>query len=635
MRSERKTYQAIRQQLLARASSLAVRVALRPRGWAPGLLAAGLIGTAAPALAQEIINVATDAELIIQGAAANDFSGISASGAGDVNGDGIDDLIVGAPGVDPNGRSNAGASYVVFGSDQGFPPIIDLATDADVTIQGAAANDVSGYSVSGAGDVNGDGIDDLIVGAPRADPNGRSYAGASYVVFGAADLAGTIDLADPASGADLIIQGAVAYDRSGSSVSEAGDINGDGIGDLIIGAYQADPNGRNYAGASYVVFGSDQGLPPTIDLATEADVTIQGAAADDGSGTSVSGAGDVNGDGIDDLIVGAPGADPNGRDGAGGSYVVFGAADLAGTIDLADPAAGADLIIQGAAYDFSGKSVSGAGDVNGDGIDDLLIGADQADPNGRRDAGASYVVFGSDQGFPPILDLATDANVTIQGAAVYDRSGFSVSGAGDVNGDGLDDLIIGALQPGSAEQEPRYAGASYVVFGTDQGFPATIDLASDADLTMVGAATNDQFGRSVSGAGDVDGDGLDDLIIGAPNNRPNGREGAGASYVVFGGPAAAIERLIARVEAADLQPGIEKILTETLSRALDDLNKGKTSRAIIALRVFIGEVKALRGGKIDAADADEWIADARAIIDTLKAQRDQHREPSPMVEAQE
>jgi hypothetical protein len=496
MRSERKTYQAIRQQLLARASSLAVRVALRPRGWAPGLLAAGLIGTAAPALAQEIINVATDAELIIQGAAANDFSGISASGAGDVNGDGIDDLIVGAPGVDPNGRSNAGASYVVFGSDQGFPPIIDLATDADVTIQGAAANDVSGYSVSGAGDVNGDGIDDLIVGAPRADPNGRSYAGASYVVFGAADLAGTIDLADPASGADLIIQGAVAYDRSGSSVSEAGDINGDGIGDLIIGAYQADPNGRNYAGAS-------------------------------------------------------------------------------------------------------------------------------------------YVVFGSDQGFPPILDLATDANVTIQGAAVYDRSGFSVSGAGDVNGDGLDDLIIGALQPGSAEQEPRYAGASYVVFGTDQGFPATIDLASDADLTMVGAATNDQFGRSVSGAGDVDGDGLDDLIIGAPNNSPNGREGAGASYVVFGGPAAAIERLIARVEAADLQPGIEKILTETLSRALDDLNKGKTSRAIIALRVFIGEVKALRGGKIDAADADEWIADARAIIDTLKAQRDQHREPSPMVEAQE
>ena len=116
---------------------------------------------------------------------------------------------------------------------------------------------------------------------------------------------------------------------------------------------------------------------------------------------------------------------------------------------------------------------------------------------------------------------------------------------------------------------------------------------------------------------------------------------AGASYVVFGsGPAAAIEDLIAAVEAADLQPRIEKILTKTLSRALDNLNKGKESRAIIALRLFIIEVKALRGKKIDEADADEWIADARAIIDTLKAQRDRHRKPrhhapSPMVEAQE
>ena len=157
-------------------------MALRPRGWAPGLLAAGLIGAPAPALAQEVIDLATDAEVTIQGAAAYDLSGCSVSGAGDVNGDGIDDLIIGAR---AQRRFNAGASYVVFGTDQGFPATIDLATDDDLTIQGAAACDCSGFSVSGAGDVNGDGIDDLIIGAFGADPNGRYGAGASYVVFGA------------------------------------------------------------------------------------------------------------------------------------------------------------------------------------------------------------------------------------------------------------------------------------------------------------------------------------------------------------------------------------------------------------------------------------------------------------------
>ena len=354
----------------------------------------------------------------------------------------------------------------------------------------------------------------------------------------------------------------------------------------------------------------------------------------------MSGAGDVNGDGIDDLIIGALGADPNGRTDAGASYVVFGTDQgFPATIDLATDA---DLIIQGAAaYDCSGYSVSGAGDVNGDGIDDLIIGAPGADPNGRDYAGASYVVFGTDQGFPATIDLASDADLTIQGAAADDHSGSSVSGAGDVNGDGIDDLIIGAS--GADPNGRNYAGASYVVFGSDQGFPATIDLASDADLIIQGAAAYDFSGVSVSGAGDVNGDGIDDLIIGAYRADPNGRDDAGASYVVFGtpaDPAAAIEDLIADVEAAGLQPRIEKILTKTLSKALDSLNKGRERRAIIALRLFIIEVKVFRGKKIDEADADAWIADAEAIIDTLKAQRDRHRAPrhdapSPMVEAQE
>ena len=161
--------------------------------------------------------------------------------------------------------------------------------------------------------------------------------------------------------------------------------------------------------------------------------------------------------------------------------------------------------------------MSGAGDVDGDGIDDLIIGALNASPNGRVYAGASYVVFGTDQGFPATIDLATDADVIIQGAAAGDRSGL-VSGAGDVNGDGIDDLIIGAAAPPRTAATMPAPATWYSA--RDQGFPATIDLATDADLIIQGAAAFDSSGISVSGAGDVNGDGIDDLIIGASRCRP-------------------------------------------------------------------------------------------------------------------
>jgi len=195
--------------------------------------------------------------------------------------------------------------------------------DRGFRIDGIDAGDRSGYSVSGAGDVNGDGLADLIVGAPFADPDNDDRAGESYVVFGKTSNA-TVDLANLGVGG-FRIDGIDQFDRSGRSVSGAGDVNGDGLADLIVGAPFANLGGDDTAGESYLVFG--KASTTTVDLASlgAGGFRIDGIDADDFSGWSVSGAGDVNGDGLADLIVGADGADPGGDGDAGESYVVFSA----------------------------------------------------------------------------------------------------------------------------------------------------------------------------------------------------------------------------------------------------------------------------------------------------------------------
>jgi hypothetical protein len=493
------------------------------------------------------VNLATWAKpakgLEVWGAVAQDNAGYSVADAGDVNKDGYHDILVGAYGVENSAIQDAGAVYLVFGSGSRATSTLDTSSTTpqkSIKISGISAADDWGWSVSGAGDFNMDGIDDFMFSSHLFDPSPRVDAGAVVVIFGKTSGWADIDLVSFTSGsAGFWIWGAGDLDHCGTSVAAAGDVNGDGASDVIVGINYADPGPSVNSGMAVVIFGHSTATAfDTIRIGTfnsgSAGFKINGATAGDEAGNSVSGAGDVNHDGFSDVIVGAYNYDgPAGdRSNCGAAYVIFGhsTATAFTDINLATLSSSQSFRISGAtAANQVGYSVSSAGDFNHDGYGDIVIGslADRA-----------YVIFGHASSTPfSTMDLATFLDGS-GGFVVFGTGiGFSVSGGADVNGDGVSDLIMGAPYtdiPGIGGQ----AGIAYVLYGRSSAVFTNIDLSqglpSVSGYRILGGAVSGQVGWSVRLIRDFDGDGVGDLVIGAPQADPSGRTNAGAAYVIYG-----------------------------------------------------------------------------------------------------
>jgi len=469
-----------------------------------------------PAIPLSLGGPAGAANLVFSGLAASDYAGASLSDVGDFDGDGHPDFLVGAYGA------GNGTAYLVRGgpwlASLTGPVDLDAQSNSNITgIFGESTSDQAGRSVSAAGDVNGDGLADLIVGASRSDA-GASNAGSAYIIFGTPNPGWHRYLSGVRSGAypAIALDGQVSSDYAGHSVSAAGDFNGDGFGDVVIGAYGADRPGSlpfstvSNVGKAYVVFGQPTWVGTGHSAQSLAGLVASGGAAEIVGehaggylGYSVAGAGDFNGDGLDDVVVGAnraPGG--SGVSQSGRAYIVYGRTS-GFSIDVGAKEVWVSEVVGSAASDYLGYSIDGGGDFNRDGFDDVVIGAPLVDTPAGANTGAGYVVFGSaasKMGSVTNL-LSLGRAVEFQGVGAGDLLGYSVAMGADFNGDGLGDVLFGAAgaDPGGLTG----AGTAYMAYGADD--PAissqpvlAVDLAAEVGgLSFDGEAAGDAAGRSV------------------------------------------------------------------------------------------------------------------------------------------
>jgi hypothetical protein len=424
---------------------------------------------------------------------------------------------------DDGGTTAAAVVRVTVGTTQVDLPDVAAGMGGFV-IDGAVVDEESGWVVSGGGDVDGDGLDDLLVTSTAAGTG----AGQAWVVLGKADGA-AVDLVDVDAGmGGFAILGELAGDEVGSAAAIVDDVNGDELADVLLGAPLAGAAGR-----AYLVHGKADGA--AVDLADVAmglgGFLLEGDGSGEDAGSSVAGAGDVNADGLGDLLVGAPEGGP--IPAGGRTYVVFGRADttpvLLGQVFMGM----GGFAIQGAGFDDeSGSSVAGAGDVNADGRDDVLVGARWVNAGGLANSGRCYVVFGKTTTNLVTLSTLGSGGFYINGETDLDEACTAVAGLGDMNGDGRSDLAVGAPY---AEGALALQGRAYVVFGkTDSTAVLLTDVvAGMGGFTLEGEAAGNFLGQAVAGPGDMNGDGYADLVLGVPNVAFPGPI-AGRGYVVFG-----------------------------------------------------------------------------------------------------
>ena len=418
----------------------------------------------------------------------------SLDGAGDVDGDGYSDILVGSP---HSSVPSEGVAYLVLG---GSTPVSTRLHAADARYTGAATGDAAGCSVAGAGDIDHDGYDDLLIGACDNDDGGRN-AGAAYVVLG-----GPSPTSASLSSADAEYFG-TANDYAGTSVASAGDVDSDGYDDILVGARNADGG----FGAAYLVLGD---TAPSSASLLSVDAVYSAPGSFWYAGDSVAGVGDVDADGYDDILVGAPGADFGDLRGefptCGAAYLVLGGPSPA-SASLSD----SDARFRASGCEHAGE-VSGAGDVDGDGYDDMLVGA----PDYGYQSGSVYLVLGSTSPASdwPASAWLYDADAKYTGEAGDDRAGVAVSAAGDINLDGYGDILVGASGNGESGRE----GAAYLVLGDPS--PASRSLSA-ASAKYTGLRPREGAGRALGAAADVNGDGNDDFLVG----------GGFAAYLLLGG----------------------------------------------------------------------------------------------------